>query len=582
MSQEFDIARCEEIMSRHLEQHNLALLYDISDEVKRYEDLGDAEQVAMWSAVYKAFSLGFSKEDREVKLVPGTCWGGWSSASVESFNGEEYLLFAKIAGEAKDYRLKARMADILWSARECVAQKVDACAGGGLPAPCHEYARMAAAAYSAAPLSCKSWCGGARAYYYRLGKLLRTVCRQEAELLSELEERVLQAMEESSGQPIFVCELSRYALCFRSFSRWYSRVLVALKNAAEAAGTGKMYEASLCYSECKKWCKVEREQARFDKLAIEAELKHTGYNETLRKVLCMNGAIRRLISYEKQIREELGLDEMIRKFTLEIERMRPQMLSEMEQIRYDAEVPQRPIDTSFDGVVSFIAAMEKLADLLPFTDENEVETRAAAVPQSLVEFCCKVVEIGDNGNIAAPNAHPAQLGKKRAYRLFIAEQAYSTILPAVDYIREHYGIDQEGLKSYISSVSPIGEERSFLHAMGVNRGVEGAFYEGVLQLVFQLEQTLRNLLCEHGGGVMRQNADGSQEEKGLPTLLKCERLGSLLPGGALYDLNELFGDNLNIRNRMAHGLVKDDEVNSAYIIYAWWYLWKLIVELKRS
>ena len=183
MSRGGDVVRCEEIMSRHPEIYNLNQLYEISDEAGRYEDSGDAELAAMWRAVHKAFSLGGSIEDDKCVLSPSYCRDGRESDSLESFTEDEFLLYAWIACDATEYRLKARMSDILWCSRETVKKKVADCDKGGLPARLYEYACMAADAYSETPLNAKSWFAGARFYHYRLCTLLRTVFRNEPERL---------------------------------------------------------------------------------------------------------------------------------------------------------------------------------------------------------------------------------------------------------------------------------------------------------------------------------------------------------------------------------------------------------------
>ena len=387
-------------------------------------------------------------------------------------------------------------------------------------------------------------------------------------------------MRKNYKSPTFVHELSVLAMRFKLFAYGDTQVRDALVKSAEESES--FFYASLCYAQCKEWSKGNlSEQARFDKLTYEAELKHTGYNETLRKVLCMNKAINCFRTYKKEIQEEHGLDVLIERFTLEGVKMRLPMLNEMQQIQYTVNVPSLSMETVFDGVESFMVAMEKLADLLPYTSESEVADLASSTPGNLIGELCQEVRVGDNGNIITPCADADLLAEMRAYRISIAVKVSQSILPALLYIREHYGIDQDKLMAYIGSVRYIGDDRALLHTIGVRRGVKGCLYEGLTQLVFPLEQTLRNMLFDCGIAWILQKPDGEQQEKGLSALLTCDQLETVLPDGALYDMKALFGANLNIRNRIAHGLIKNDEVEAAHIVYAWWYLWKLIVDMKR-
>ena len=63
-----------------------------------------------------------------------------------------------------------------------------------------------------------------------------------------------------------------------------------------------------------------------------------------------------------------------------------------------------------------------------------------------------------------------------------------------------------------------------------------------------------------------------QEERDLGALLYQPKLEELLGEDLLFDLQGLLVEKfgVNLRNRMAHGLMGDDEFASPTVLYLWW------------
>ncbi len=91
-------------------------------------------------------------------------------------------------------------------------------------------------------------------------------------------------------------------------------------------------------------------------------------------------------------------------------------------------------------------------------------------------------------------------------------------------------------------------------------------------LIPQLESSVRYVLSRSGVIVSKLDSLGTQEEKDLGALLYEPRLEELLGEDLVFDLQGLLVERfgINLRNKMAHGLMKHDEFPSPIVLYLWW------------
>ncbi|MGR5976138.1 DUF4209 domain-containing protein [Bacillus paranthracis] len=89
-------------------------------------------------------------------------------------------------------------------------------------------------------------------------------------------------------------------------------------------------------------------------------------------------------------------------------------------------------------------------------------------------------------------------------------------------------------------------------------------------LIPQFENSIRYFLKQIGVSVTSTKEDSVEEEKSLGILLEIEQLEEVLGGDIVKDLQYLFVNKggKNLRNRLAHGLMSEEEFRSAGGIYA--------------
>ena len=90
---------------------------------------------------------------------------------------------------------------------------------------------------------------------------------------------------------------------------------------------------------------------------------------------------------------------------------------------------------------------------------------------------------------------------------------------------------------------------------------------------------VRIALQTAGQNTQKIGDDGVQSEKGLGSLASLGATADLLGGDRAFELKALFCEPIgpNLRNTVAHGLLDDDVAGSAYSLYAWWWVLRLVV-----
>ncbi|MFM6245840.1 MAG: DUF4209 domain-containing protein, partial [Dolichospermum sp.] len=122
---------------------------------------------------------------------------------------------------------------------------------------------------------------------------------------------------------------------------------------------------------------------------------------------------------------------------------------------------------------------------------------------------------------------------------------------------------------------PPGREKLF--AKGLYAGLIGDFITSTHILIPQIENSVRYLLLKRGvitSGIDNKN-NGIQQEDNLNSTLypsKYPKITSIFDEDTLLDIRGLLIEHSgsNLRNKMAHGLISDDDFSSSIFSYLWW------------
>ncbi len=158
-------------------------------------------------------------------------------------------------------------------------------------------------------------------------------------------------------------------------------------------------------------------------------------------------------------------------------------------------------------------------------------------------------------------------------RLYQQVHAQGVVEPARYQINLENNVRLDDWFTIVSDNPLVPPNREYTYARGLDSGLKGDFLVAAHLLIPQLENSVRYLLNQRGVVTSTFDDKGIQNEKDLNTLLYSDEVKEIFSEDILFDLQGLlihrFGSNL--RNRMAHGLIDDDEFYSLDLSYLWWF-----------
>lgn len=158
--------------------------------------------------------------------------------------------------------------------------------------------------------------------------------------------------------------------------------------------------------------------------------------------------------------------------------------------------------------------------------------------------------------------------------------AEALILPAMDKIKSEHLISLETLLDIVSNHPFIPDGRELIFARGLLFGFNRDFASSCLYLIPQIENSIRNIL-ETNGIVITSKLlhSGIQREKDLNELLSDRDVINMFDEDTIFTLRALMTDSHggNIRNLLAHGLLRYDEIQCSQGAYCWWLVLRLIM-----
>jgi hypothetical protein len=133
---------------------------------------------------------------------------------------------------------------------------------------------------------------------------------------------------------------------------------------------------------------------------------------------------------------------------------------------------------------------------------------------------------------------------------------------------------------FLRDLPLVDETRIFGLATGLAAGLAGDWIVSTSVLVLQIEHLVRTLAGQAHEITSTLNADGTQREKLFSELLKNEKVGRILGEDWIFDLQALLVEpGSNLRNRVAHGMVPDQEFYTTDSVYLWYLVLDLVLSV---
>ncbi|MHC5737238.1 DUF4209 domain-containing protein, partial [Nostoc sp.] len=139
-------------------------------------------------------------------------------------------------------------------------------------------------------------------------------------------------------------------------------------------------------------------------------------------------------------------------------------------------------------------------------------------------------------------------------------------------INLEHSVQINDLLPIVSNSPFVPSEREYLFAKGLYAGLTGDFFTSTHILIPQIENSMRYLLWRQNIITSKFDDNGIQNEYDLNKILYLPEIASIFDENTLFDLRGLLIEHSgsNLRNRMAHGLINDNEFNSPIMSYLWW------------
>lgn len=149
---------------------------------------------------------------------------------------------------------------------------------------------------------------------------------------------------------------------------------------------------------------------------------------------------------------------------------------------------------------------------------------------------------------------------------------HGLIMPALQTIRFEHDISLNDWYEILVHHPFIPQERVEAYARGFFHGFHGDFLSACHVLIPQIENSFRHVLKKYEKETSKQLRNGLQEESGLNETLYCDEAKELFGEHLIFDLKCLLTERLgsNLRNRICHGLLDDDELFSHEVVYLYW------------
>ena len=152
--------------------------------------------------------------------------------------------------------------------------------------------------------------------------------------------------------------------------------------------------------------------------------------------------------------------------------------------------------------------------------------------------------------------------------------------PAIDQINREHSICIKDFHDFVSCSIFVPPDREYVFAKGLYAGFTGDLLTAAHLLIPQIENSIRELCKRMSVRTSGLDSKGIQEEYDLNRLLDSERfpeITSMFDEDMLFNLRGLLvqRSGSNLRNRIAHGLINDDEFCDSLMSYLWWLVLRL-------
>ena len=516
--------------------------------------------------------------------------GGAHSGRMENFDREDFEMLEKIFYIVEDKRVRARVADMLWSAD--LEQ---------FPLPLKQRFKFlldAIDSYMALPLEPSAWVQDGEVCWQRCAVLVKQIKSSHRSLYKEFRNRLVNVgMEKGYSNPFFQLRILTLLQEFDIEVETPSSIAECLQRIAPQFEQIKRYDGLFeCYEAAEWWYRKAKNVAKSVDLIVKcAEVMELEADSLPALWVDRNMAKAKelLQRIPHKYREECEYEARIARVEHRQGIARKQTLEQLVKCTY--KINPTPYILEVESLMESKTQEEawfillKIAHLYGEDSVNKsVQENRNSAP--LLHRIPHVV-FGKNElirGLTSSNPEDSNEETERcffqamAYKMLIEYSATWRILPILNILHREYRITEKFFAEVVASsgLVPIGREEVFIK--GLYYGYNFDFETAMHILSPQLENLVRVFLKAHGVNTLIVK-DGIEDEKSLNALIEMEQAKEWLGEDIVFNINMLFCHPLggNIRNDIAHGIADSEECNSPVYVYAWWFILHLLYKSSR-
>ncbi len=499
------------------------------------------------------------------------------SAIPDDFTEDELQFFEDIVEICEDYRVKSRLADILWlkkSPKKTI------------------HLEMAINNYQSFSLEYDDILNDSKEAWERAIRLSLWTNKP----LSSIEEKLLSEFEKSELKNGYhIHWIQKLLFISKVDEKYYEVIFDKLKEFANEFKAQKDFHRARDYFEdCKNWTK---DIDTINELTVKVAELYVSEAEQVNALASghfYEKAIEEYRTIANKYRDKFHINEKISEVHNKMNNAHLLALDHMQPMNLGPVDLSKTIEYSIKRV-SGLPFFEALLQFVNLFDNTKVDEQRRKAIESIDKFSISRIfgatHIAHDGRVTAKR-HGMDFSDRSSeayedtvlhemiqnYDLEIELQTKGMIIPAFQQLLSEHRITKNKVYELCSNSSIVFKNRIIFWIEGIYNGFENNFIVSTHLLIPQIEHLIRTKMKEIGLKTSMLK-DGVETENGLSALLKHEKISDVIDENLVFELKALLTEQVgaNLRNNVAHGLSEIYSLKSIHAIYLWWLCLKLIV-----
>lgn len=553
------------------------------------EDGNHAKGKIFW-LLADACSMALHPEKIHEPLVASIVLLGNRSAILDDFGESDMSFFALILPYIEDYRLRARLSDVLWLKQ--------------LPKNI-SFALEAIDAYSCYPLNFEEIVESKNIWHRAIALSLQ-LGKASEERLKNLQNMLYSKFLEIEYEPsekIFLHWLAELLMIARVDREKGYEIILKLKSFAQfSKNRSDWHFARIYLNSAVEWYQYVRDH-QAEVYQLYAEIGETFKNEGEERLTSVSPgvaghfyemAIKAYRKIPRKVRHQYQCDEIIHELHQKMNEANMLTVENIHSIKTEGIDISGMVESAQSHVTGydFENALKRFVNIVSSIKREVLYSSAQEViKHSVFSSLFGATHMSSDGRIIAKTAgcdltSPDDEGTSTAiwrqmlqsYLMHIGLTAQAYILPALEVINVEHRITERDLFVLCQNSRIVPPNREGLWAKGLYFGFEKDFIISSHLLIPQIEHSVRHALKQNRIKTTTLEADGIETENGLSTLLKDPLIESIFGEDLAFDMKALLVEPIggNLRNEVAHGLAEYNDLMSYNGVYLWWLWLKLI------